>query len=239
MRFIYRIIISLLLQLVTLLGFCQKAINLNLNFDTTAKGAFVNQIQNNYYIDTYTPKKKDPIGIYSSRLDTPYYKYYSENIFPEPDNIKHGLYIGITLYRKSVYSARELFIIKLDTLLQKGISYKISYDAKYHQFTNYRIDSLQVLFIEQEKDIKLFLEEKLYKGMHVDFSLKNIDNKVWQKIGNSFITESNYSYMIIGNLKPDNETVVTKVNNCKCIKQPKGFWDYSELFLDNFLIVEQ
>jgi hypothetical protein len=189
-----------------------------------------------YDIGTYWTNEKGPVAIYSNRKGPPYEDYYAENSCPDPGNELHGFYAGIIVYHKDVPSDRNLIVIRLDSSLQKGRKYNFSCDVKYHQFAKYQIDSLQILLAKEEKDIKAWLAEKPYSGMYLNLSLEEIDNKVWKKIGSGFTVEDSYNYLVIGNLKTDNATVISKKSNCNVSQKQKGFKDYSELFLDDITI---
>ena len=238
---IYFKIIFLISPLISIRATSQEAvINININFDSSADNFFLDQLQRDYYIiDPYIPNQKSSISIYADRRDTLYYNYYGDNLCLDSSNGVHGFYVGITVYRKGAALEKELLVLKLTRPLEKGSEYGISYDAIYHKNVNYSIDSLQVLFIEQEKDIKSFLAEKLFNGMYVGFSAKKIENKIWQKITSQFTSDGNYNYMIIGNLKSNNDVIVSKKNNCNCGNREKGFWDYSEVFIDNISIIQK
>lgn len=223
-------------------NFSQNRLLLNENFerDIFIDSLNTKQFSKRYAITTYRPKEKTVVNIYSYRTDTPYNIFFTENICAtDSTNKEHGFYVGIDIYDKVMPSNRTLLVVRLDTALQADKNYSISYDAKYHQYTKYRIDSMQVLLVSKEEDIKLWLASREYSGMYIDFSMQNINNKDWNKIQKDFTAQREYTYIVIGNLQPDDQIKVYKADDCSCGKRPKGFWDYSELFLDNIMIVEK
>ncbi|MEX6690322.1 hypothetical protein QTN47_22620 [Danxiaibacter flavus] len=217
--------------------FFQSAISQNkkilaLNFDEPEY--LRKEMQKKYYmIDPYLPAQKAFVTILSSADDT----VYANTSCFDTSSYKYGNYISLTLYRKGSLS-RNLFVIKLDTALCTDKRYRIRYDSKYHMYTNYQVDSLQVLFVKEENDIKRWLAGKPFNGMYVDFSLARVNNRRWQSVAKDFVSDGDYRYMVIGNLKDDEPTGVNKVNNCPYSKKPKGYWDYSELFVGNIFIDE-
>ncbi|MBX2921163.1 MAG: hypothetical protein KF746_03145 [Chitinophagaceae bacterium] len=237
-----KIYIVLILIFCATKGVSQNKVILNENFE---KIAFRDTTKNNltserYAITTYRPKEKTGFGIFSNRKDYPFSIFYTENSCPtDSTNLDKGFYAGIKVYDKIMPSNRELMVIKLDTLLNPGKRYSISYSAKYHQFTKYRIDSMQALFVTSEDDIKLWLASREFSGMYVELSLNNIDNKAWKSVKADFTATGVYSYMVISNLQSDGQTKVYKADDCKCGKRPKGFWGYSEIFLDDIMIIEK
>jgi hypothetical protein len=198
------------------------------------QNAEANKMSTFYYIDPYLPKERFAFDLYSD--DPNQSVYFTDSRCCGSDD-KHGFYTSIDLYHRDVPSDRLILVIKLDSVLPAGKSYEISLEALYHQFTEYHIDSLQALFLSEEKDIQNWLADRNFTGLQIGISLRDVDNRNWKKIDAEFKTGINYRFLLIGNLKRDEECTVTEANNCNCKPKPKkAGWHYSELLIDNILI---
>lgn len=188
-----------------------------------------------YSINPYTPRQRDPINISSEINDSVYDDYYVAPCCIDSNDL-HSFFATITVFDEKIPAERELMVIKLDSVLKRGQNYSIRFSGKYHPHTKYKIDSIQILFLNQENDIKAWLAEKKFSGQFVKFSLGDINNRLWGDLKSKFFAENDYSYLILGNLKTDGETKVSRISDCQCTKRSKGYWNYSELYVDGIII---
>lgn len=215
--------------------YCQKVI-LDERFDhqrLNDSGNFARM----YVLDPYvSPSDPAAFNLYADRNDGEFSDFFTDNRCT-PDTIEHGFYTGILVFDRHVPSTRSILTIRLDSLLPSGRSERISIDLLYHKFTEYRIDSLQALFLHDKSDIKAWFAERPFRGQYVRFSLAAVDNRSWKQVSARFVTEGTFGYLLIGNLKKDEDCTVTKANNCDCCPRPRHKnWSYSELLMDNILI---
>lgn len=198
----------------------------------------ITEANRSYQIETYSPKEKRPINICSFREDPPFDNSTIKGCCPDSLDKEHGFFAEIMLYEKGVPSMRDIIVVRLDTMLFKSESVNISLKVKYHPFASYSADSIQALFVKQDKDVFSWLAGKEVESLNVSFSLMKVSNKTWTQISANLHATDAYRYVIIGNLKTDEQTIVTKDNTCNCAKKEKAFWDYSSLFLDDIMVIE-
>jgi len=189
-----------------------------------------------YVINPYDARKKYPVTIYSDKKDAVNEGFYSDNRC-EGVALGHGFFTGLTLCVRGTPSMRDLVVIRMDTVLLRGESYHLSFAALYHKFTKYHIDSIQILLAYEKKDIDSWMSGNKYIGQYVSISLKDANNKDWCKLKSDFNCQHDYRFLVLGNLKSDDDTKIEKRNDCRCCLVPKSEnWDYSELFVDDIKI---
>lgn len=240
MSFRYKAALLIAFGLCGTTCFSQNKCILHQNFDSSVKGIFIfeNLTSSCYMIHSYSAGKKLPPDVASDCLCAPYDRFYVENGCADTINQQHKFYVEITLLHKGIPNFRDMLVLKLDTTAKSGMAYELSFEARYHQFCDYRVDSIQVLLLEKESDIKLFLAERPFKGRYVQFPVQAFNNSTWQQARAEFSADANYSYLVIGNLQTDEDTQWLKNDSCKG-KREKANWKHSELFIDNIFIAEK
>lgn len=188
-----------------------------------------------YSIDPYTPKEKSSVNIASEINDAAHNKFYVESCCIDSNDL-HSYFSSIILFDNKMPSKRELMVITLDNALNKNKYYSISLDLKYHPYTKYKIDSIGILFLEDKTDIQKWLKENPFNGQYLNLSLNDINNKLWKRLSGQFEAKSSYNYLIVGNLKTDEKTLINLIKHCPCKRELKGYWDYSEIYIDDISI---
>lgn len=178
--------------------------------------------------------------IFSSRNDGVFSQYFVDISCPRDSvNKSLGFFAGIRVYHKEIPSDRVMLTGQLDSTMNTGKKYSFQCKVKFHEFAKYQVDSFQVLLVESRRDIEQWLAAKKFSGMYVNISLKDVDNASWKTKKEFFVPRGQYKYLVIGNLQDDDHTVIRKEDKCNCRKRPKGYWDTSELFIDDIVIKEE
>jgi hypothetical protein len=231
--FIIRYCCYMVLLFVGIKGFSQQVI-FREDFEKPDFGTAARQ-PHLFILDPYSPREKLPYNLFADRKESSYTDWYTDNRCHD-SAVKQGFYTSIALYSHDVPFTREILAIRLDSGLSGGKTYRVSVEALFHKYTEYRVDSIQILFLKTEKDIKNWLAGKDFLGEMIGLGLERVDNQHWKNVAGDFTPESDYAFMLIGNLKRDDECKIIKVNDCKCPKERHRNWNYSELLLDNIVI---
>ncbi|HEY6900042.1 MAG TPA: hypothetical protein VI233_05340, partial [Puia sp.] len=188
-----------------------------------------------YAVDSYRPHEKVSLNIFSDRPEDK--DEYVDMLCSEGDG-KHGFYVSLKVYDKDG-TKTDMMVIRLDTPVQKGMAYTVQMDAIYPESINYHIDSIQAVFLKEEKDVVSWVVGGRWSGQYALFSLQGVGNANWAKVESSFVAEGDYKYVMIGNLESDDNTRALRENDCNCCprdrKEKEHKW-YSQLLIDNILI---
>lgn len=235
----YNIVLLLLVLFVCKKGVGQRKVFTE-NFEKEYLMSFKNlEAQPKVYVvRTYATNRKQLVSIGADRSDSVYEAYYYSNPCSEADSGQKGFYARINAYTKGVPDDRELLVMVLDTPLNQQMQHAVSIDVKYHHCCRYRVDSLQVILLEKESDVKLFLKGRRFNGVYKDVSLAAVDNRSWKRLSAVFEAGGAWKYMVIGNVDADKECVITKLKPCNCSDGKKQNWEYSEIFIDDVSIAE-
>jgi hypothetical protein len=229
-----------ILLLITTLSVGETLSSQTLFYREDFEQSFRNDVpagKSTYMMESYSLRSKnEAVNLHSDNQDPAYSEFYSDNRCTG-DSSAHGFYASIIIYDRPIPSFREMLVFQLDSILPKDETSTLTLDVLYHIFTEYRVDSLQGLLLENEKDIKAWLADRPFSGQYVCFSLGAANNRTWQRLNATFHTRRPFRYLLLGNLKNDEDCKVVKKNDCDCCAKPKNsFWKYSELLVDNITI---
>lgn len=100
-------------------------------------------------------------------------------------------------------TGRHFFGVKLIKPLRKGHRYDVSFFVSAADSNKFFFDNIGVMFYTQKTDIPDFYVDKntdVYPDFAHVFSKQIIDNKInWTKIEDTFLADSDYQYMVVGN----------------------------------------
>ena len=119
-------------------------------------------------------------------------------------NAKSGnAYVGLIVYSLGYYNYREYIECKLNSPLQKGLKYYVSFFTSLSDSSNQSSSDLGISFsvdsINLNSDTDISTIPKIVNSQNNFITDKNN----WTKISRSFIADSAYQYILIGNFKDD------------------------------------
>ena len=190
-----------------------------------------------YVVQTYTPLQRSPVPLSTDNKDPLYENYYADD-GGDDSSAKHGFYTSLLLYDRTIPFNRDVLVVQLDPVSVKGKSLNIGLDVLYPKGMEYHVDSLYMVLLAEEKDVRAWFTDKRFLGQYVGFSLGEANNRSWKRINAGVVPDREYKYLLIGNLKTDESCRITKVD--ACVGCPRSKRDrqvvYSDLLIDNIVI---
>lgn len=133
----------------------------------------------------------------------------------EPVGVNCNGYAGIFTYIENL-NYREYIYVRLDSQLIIGEKYYISFNVSLADDINCGIDKIGILLSTSSLIYGTTIINNFVNYSQV-YAPTPIINKIsWIKISGSFVADSNYNYVNIGNFYSNSNTDTIKLNNMNC-----------------------
>ncbi len=140
-------------------------------------------------------------------------------------------YAGLIVYSSLSTDQREIIISKLSNSLIKGKKYYVSFKYNRANNTRYATNKLGVTFSTLNITHSNDIHKIVYKNSSKVYSkIINNDTINWKTISGSFIADSSYEYILIGNFFSDSLIEIQEDNS--------KFSDWSYYYIDDVCVSE-
>lgn len=174
---------------------------------------------------------------YSCGPTPDYFNSCSDSLLGTPRNFKGFQwpsskkgYCG--LYTNLEHDVREVIGVKLSQPLNAGIKYYVQFKASLSDVSNYAHNGLGILFSTRANlnSTNPFIATN-FAHIHSDSIITNYEN--WIRVSGSFVADSNYQYIMIGNFFKNSDIERRQSNS----PLAKGLNDYNAYyFIDDVCV---
>lgn len=138
-------------------------------------------------------------------------------------------YCGFYTYHFSAPNLREFIGVQLNSALVKGYKYQVAFKVSLIDSANYACNKIGVLFST------IFFHESNPFGTLNNFAhlcgTSTVADKInWTTISGSFVSDSAYKYIVIGDFFDDSHMVHSKVDST-------NGYDYAYYFVDDISVI--
>lgn len=145
-------------------------------------------------------------------------------------SLSGNAYMGMITYSSLTKNQREIIIGELESTLIKGKRYYVSFRFNRTDYTKFATDNFGVSFstiaVTQSYNFnKIIKDRSIMHSADV-----NGDSINWKTVAGSFIADSNYRYIMIGNFYSDSLTTVGSINS--------KYSDWAYYYVDDICVSE-